>query len=208
MPTYKLTYFNGKGRAELTRLLFTAADVQFTDDRIDYYTDWPDLKPHTPNNQLPILDIDGKFIIPQSLSIARYIAREYGLAGKDTLSQAYADSIVETFDDLHVEFGKTLNEKDEVKKAELTERFRKEILLRYLGNLEKILKQNKDGTGYFVGDSLTWADLQAFHILDITLGDDDEEILKQYPKLGGLRQRIGNLPRISSYLQTRPQSKV
>uniref|UniRef100_A0A0L8GDQ8 GST N-terminal domain-containing protein n=1 Tax=Octopus bimaculoides TaxID=37653 RepID=A0A0L8GDQ8_OCTBM len=45
MPTYKLTYFNGKGRAELTRLLFTAADVEFTDHRIDYYTDWPEIKP-------------------------------------------------------------------------------------------------------------------------------------------------------------------
>ncbi|CAI9723459.1 glutathione S-transferase 1 [Octopus vulgaris] len=207
MPTYKLTYFNGKGRAELTRLLFTAADVEFTDHRIDYYTDWPEIKPHTPNNQLPVLEIDDKHQIPQSLSIARYIAREYGLAGNGNLNQAYADSIVETFDDLHVEFGKTLNEKDEKKKAELTLRFRKETLPRYLGNLEKALKRNNEGTGYFVGDSLTWADLQAFHILDITLGDDDE-ILKQYPKLEGLRQRIENLPRISIYLQTRPQSKV
>ncbi|XP_052824048.1 S-crystallin 4-like [Octopus bimaculoides] len=132
---------------------------------------------------------------------------EWRLAGNDTLDQAYADSIVETFDDLHVEFGKTLNEKDEKKKAELTLQFRKETLPRYLGNLEKALNRNNGGTGYFVGDSLTWADLQAFHILDITLRDDDE-ILKQYPKLEGLRQRIGNLPRISSYLQTRPQSKV
>jgi glutathione S-transferase len=38
MPSYTLTYFNGRGRAELTRLVFAAAGVQYEDKRI---TDWP-----------------------------------------------------------------------------------------------------------------------------------------------------------------------
>lgn len=207
MPSYKLTYFNGKGRAELTRLLFNAADVDFTDNRIDYYNDWPDIKPHMPNNQLPVLEIDGKYKLPQSLTIARYVARLYGMAGKDLFSEAWADYIVETFDDLHVEFGKTLNEKDEQKKAKLTRTFRETILPRFLNNMEKTLKTNCGGEGYFVGDSLTWADLQAYHILDITTYDCPE-VLKDYPKLEGLKRRIENLPRIAEYLQSRPPSKI
>ena len=35
-PTYKLTYFNGRGRAEIIRLVLTAADVPFEDYRIDH----------------------------------------------------------------------------------------------------------------------------------------------------------------------------
>lgn len=38
MPSYKVTYFNGKGRAELSRLILTAAGVEFTDERV---TNWP-----------------------------------------------------------------------------------------------------------------------------------------------------------------------
>ena len=38
MSSYKLTYFNGRGRAELARLIFSAAGVSFEDERI---SDWP-----------------------------------------------------------------------------------------------------------------------------------------------------------------------
>lgn len=38
MSEIKLTYFNGRGRAELTRLIFAAAGQKYTDERI---LDWP-----------------------------------------------------------------------------------------------------------------------------------------------------------------------
>lgn len=52
MPTYKLTYFNFKGRGELMRLIFAAACQQFTDERIEMQ-DWPDIKPsaHIPSSR-------------------------------------------------------------------------------------------------------------------------------------------------------------
>ena len=43
MP-YKLTYFNGRGRAELSRLIFAQAGVQYEDVRIER-ADWLQLKP-------------------------------------------------------------------------------------------------------------------------------------------------------------------
>lgn len=46
MATYKLTYFNGRGRAEVARLLFAAADVTYEDVRIDAAKgEWAKLKP-------------------------------------------------------------------------------------------------------------------------------------------------------------------
>jgi prostaglandin-H2 D-isomerase / glutathione transferase len=44
MSQYKLTYFNGRGRAEGVRLLFAAAGVDYEDVRIEK-EQWPELKP-------------------------------------------------------------------------------------------------------------------------------------------------------------------
>ena len=43
MSEYKLTYFNGRGRAEFTRLIFTAAGQKFTDERFEL-SEWPSKK--------------------------------------------------------------------------------------------------------------------------------------------------------------------
>ena len=51
MPKYKLTYFNLKGRGELSRLVLVAAGVEFEDIRIEYdynkrgSEQWTELKP-------------------------------------------------------------------------------------------------------------------------------------------------------------------
>lgn len=43
MPSYKLKYFNAKGRAEVVRLIFAQAGVKYEDVRIDL-ADWPSHK--------------------------------------------------------------------------------------------------------------------------------------------------------------------
>lgn len=43
MPSYKLTYFNIRGRAELTRLVFAATGTQYEDNRIEREK-WPAMK--------------------------------------------------------------------------------------------------------------------------------------------------------------------
>ena len=43
-PKYKLIYFPVTARAEMTRLMFAAAGVEYEDYRIKW-EDWPTLKP-------------------------------------------------------------------------------------------------------------------------------------------------------------------
>ena len=46
MPGYKLYYFDGRGKAELTRLRLTAGGIAFEDYRVPR-DEWPTLKPST-----------------------------------------------------------------------------------------------------------------------------------------------------------------
>ncbi len=44
MVHYKLTYFNGRARAEIIRLIFAVADEKYEDVRVER-DKWPALKP-------------------------------------------------------------------------------------------------------------------------------------------------------------------
>ena len=44
MSTYKLTYFNFRGRAEIIRYILAQAEVEYEDLRISF-EEWPALKP-------------------------------------------------------------------------------------------------------------------------------------------------------------------
>lgn len=48
MPQFKLTYFDGPGRAELIRLIFAAAKVDFEDHRFGF-DEWAKIKPGKKN---------------------------------------------------------------------------------------------------------------------------------------------------------------
>ena len=97
MPSIKLTYFNLRGRGELPRLLLAYAGVSYEDERIVLpWVDpkpWTDLKPHTPYGQLPIMLWNGEEIA-QCLGVARFLAKEFGLAGRNNLEAAQVDEIV------------------------------------------------------------------------------------------------------------------
>lgn len=48
---------------------------------------------------LPVLEIDGK-AVSQSNAIARYLAQQYGLSGKDEWEALQCDVLVDTLGDL------------------------------------------------------------------------------------------------------------
>ena len=129
MQHYKLHYFNLRGRAELARLVLHQAGVEFEDYRFER-AEWPQLKSSYlliffflwlmfsfhewltcsfvslsisfsdyPFGQVPVLEVDGK-MLAQSHSIARYLARQHGLAGRDDWEQAQADVYADCINDL------------------------------------------------------------------------------------------------------------
>ncbi|CAF3454297.1 unnamed protein product, partial [Rotaria sp. Silwood2] len=83
----KLYYFNLQARGELTRLILAVAGQKYEDIRFDF-NQWPEFKSKMILGQCPVLELADGTQIPQSLAIARYVAREAGLAGSNNLEAA------------------------------------------------------------------------------------------------------------------------
>ncbi|VDM77850.1 unnamed protein product [Strongylus vulgaris] len=60
------------------------------------------MKPEMPFEQLPVLEIDGQQLA-QSYAICRYLARQFGYAGKTPFEEAVVDSIADQIKDYMIE---------------------------------------------------------------------------------------------------------
>jgi len=139
MPAIKLTYFDLRARAEPARLLLAYSGQSYEDKRIpapwDAPETWAAMKKTLAFGQLPKLEWDGTTIYT-SLSIARFLAREFGLMGRNSIESAHVDEIVDVIQD-------TLNAgytaafmKDEKAKAEATAKHTGETIPKMLEQLE------------------------------------------------------------------------
>ena len=205
MSSYKLYYFETRGRAEIARLIFAAAGQKYEDIRWSH-SEWPTHKGETPLGQIPVLEVDG-VKIPQSMTIARFLAKQFQLAGRDNFEQAKVDAVVDTINDLAAAFTPIQLEKDPVKKQEATKKFFDEQLPKHLQNLEVLAKLYGNGGPYFVGNHLTWADLLLHRVSDTALGVD-ANVLDKYPFLKQIRAEVEKQPKIAEYLKNRPQTAV
>jgi len=213
--TFKLYYFDARGKAEFIRLILAAADKKYEDSRFPINfggenKEWQAIKPSMPFEQVPVLEItdNGNTTkVGQSTAIARFLAQRFDLAGKTDLEQTLTHMYVEEVNDTTGDFGKIFREKDEEKKKQLIEEFKKNTLSKNLGFFEKHLAKNN--TGFLVGSSLTWADLAVFNLLDSIknhLGQGGECPCDQYPNLKKLKENVEKTPRIAKWLETRPKT--
>ena len=200
MSSYKLHYFNARGRAEVSRLIFVVAGEKFEDARIEM-NDWPNHKASMPLGQLPVLEYNGKKI-PQSISIARFLAKQFGLAGKDNLEQAQVDSVVDTIGDCVTKYVVARFEKDPEKKEAALKVFFSEELSKHLKNLETLANHYSNGGPYFVGNQLTLADLFFYDIGENFL-QENANSLNEFPWLQKNRQQVASNPRIAEYVKNR-----
>ena len=125
--------------------------VEYEDCRITQ-DQWAALKPKTPFGSLPLLCYNG-MELAQSMTIARFLARELNLSGKTRCEEAQVDMVVDCIVDLFEVLVKAHFEKDETKKAELMDKMQKETVPTAMANLEAILAKN--GGKYMVGNDVS-----------------------------------------------------
>ncbi|XP_046646250.1 glutathione S-transferase 1-like [Daphnia pulicaria] len=202
MSNYKLIYFNVRGRAELSRLILSCANVPFEDYRIEH-SDWPAIKQDMPFKQIPVLQVDGVNLLAQSNTIARYLARQHQLAGQNEWEQSQADMFIDCVYDLHAGMRPVAREKDPEKQQEIFDKVNEEMIQPHAKKIEEILIKN--GSGFLVGNALTWADIAYYAYFTTPMMDRlGGQVLESHPHLKKLIQHVGDIPTIKKYIETRP----
>ena len=203
--SYKLYYFESRGRAEPSRIILACAGVKYEDVR---YTkeQWAEFKPKTPFGSMPVWEEDGKMLAGSTV-IARYLGEKYGLAGGNAWENAQVANIVDFISDFGREISKVFFEKDEEKKKELLKNFKSEVAPKFLGKLNELA--NNDSS-FLWGNKPTWADFILFAILEPrgfcnALGRED---LSSYPALEKFVSTISALPNIVKWIKERPDSTL
>ena len=204
MATYKLTYFNIKGRAELIRWIFVEAGVQYEDYRMAD-DEWPKLKPKTPFNAFPTLEVDGK-MLGGSVPIARYLAEKYGLAGSNDLENAELAGIADMLNDMTSVIYDLIQAKNEAVKAETKKDLLEKTFPNNLGVLQARITANGCPEGWIFGSKMTYADIYVALTVDV-VKLIDENAFNAYPAILKLRAAVEAQPKIAKWIKDRPQTQ-
>jgi len=207
MSNHKLIYFDGRGLAEVSRLLLAYSGIEYEDYRFKQVLDAsgnPDrseflnLKPTLPFGQVPVLVVDGE-MIPQSRVIERYIARKAHLLGSSDIETTRLEAISESLRDMRDGFMKV--REDEAKKAE----YISNTLPPALAALTKYV--SKSGSpGFSVGNHLSYADFLVYYTLWV-YNDMKVMPLESFSEpLRAIYNTVADNDRVKSYVEARKPS--
>ena len=189
--------------AEAPRLLFHYTNIEYEDLMSwDYYDkEWSEVKPNIPFKQLPMLVIDKKYEICQSMAIMTFIENLAGINITDPILNAKANAIMQSSQELFMPLNPTVNfatgDKFIKKKDEMMP-----FLLSRFEDLEKVLKENNKK--FFIFDEPRACDFVTFHHLDLSKLLD-LTIIKKFPRLEKFLEDIMLIDSVKSYLDKRPK---
>lgn len=223
----KLTYFNGRGLAEVSRLLFAASKTEYTDFRYpftmmewsrykvvheEFDKDKADDKLWRSMEKLPFLEI-GDDLIFHSKSIERFLAKRFLMMGKNSLEEAFINSICDTISDLKSEY--QFIKLCSAEKKTLAKEYFQKTLPNCLNDLDRIISSKNMNLDYIVeldtyviGEQLSLADIVIFSFL-ADFFDDKADVLKAYENCNTLKEivkTVGNKECIKKWLTERPET--
>merc|ERR1712037_318017 len=176
---------------------------EFEDKRIKM-EERPQVKPTTKCGFVPELTWDDKLLV-QSNAIARFVAREVGIAGKSNVEMAQCDAVVDFCSELAEASVSIKFAPDDEKKKAALEKFNPKLDA-FIKNIEKILEEN--GGEWMVGKEFTWADLYVAYVLNQYIGGfAGVEWKDKTPKLLAHQTKVFNIPKIKAYLDKRPHTE-
>jgi len=118
--------------------------------------------------------VHGDLVIGQTAAILLYLGPRLGLAGRGEadalwahqLQLTIADVVAEAHDTHHPIAVSQYYEDQKPAALQRAQAFRQERIGKYLGWFERVLTLNARGDGHLVGDSLSYADLSLFQLVE------------------------------------------
>lgn len=195
MTQLTLTYFDAPtSRGEECRLALFLAGVDFVDNRIAGEA-WAGLKPNMPFGCLPVLELEGKPKVSQSVAILSWVGRRYGLLPKDDWEALRLESLLCATEDLRAVIGTTFGiaDPEELKR-------RREALVE--GPLRSwATRMERQILGPFAGGAeLSVADIKLFVVIGWlkkgVLDHVPPDVLAPFPKLEALFTAVSRHPKV------------
>uniref|UniRef100_A0A914EEU7 glutathione transferase n=1 Tax=Acrobeloides nanus TaxID=290746 RepID=A0A914EEU7_9BILA len=154
---------------------------------------------------MPVLEVDGK-PLAQSYAINRFLARKYGLAGKDDWEASQLDSIADFKTDFQIEIrpylivavGMAQGDKEKLFNEVFKPAFEK-----FAPVLLKLLQES--GSGFYGKNGVSWVDFELAG-LTLTMSGMHPELLEKYPELVKHMEKVHALPQLKNYIETRPKT--
>lgn len=194
MTAASLTYFRGRGRAETTRWMLAATDVEFTNVAIDTPEELAALRASgkLPFDQMPLLEMDG-LRLSQSSAMFRYLARRGGLYGTNDVDALWCDMIAGVVADFaEASLQAAFKPSAAVAVADLEARFTK-FGPRFEARIED------QGSGFCAADRMTFADVVLAEALSSYL-EWCPDILGGTPRLNALYHHVTDATGVADYL--------
>ena len=189
--------------AEAPSLLFHYTNIEYKNIMSwDYYDkEWSEVKPKIPFKQLPMLVIDKKHEICQSMAIMTFIENLAGINITDPILNAKANAIMQSAQELFMPLNPTVNFATGEKFAKKKENMIPFLMSRF-EDLENAMKENDKK--FFIYNEPRACDFVTFHHLDLSKLLDSE-IIKKFPRLEKFLEDIMSISSIKSYLDKRPK---
>lgn len=210
----KLTYFNGRGNAEVSRMILHLAQVDFEDVRAGKHFEWQTAKEaglYGANlNRLPVLTWDG-IEIGQTKAIERFLAKRYGMLGTHDVETAQIEAVVEHVTDIRLAI-RDIKARREKGSNELNEALAEFMsteadggAMHWVSRIEKYLEGHE---GYAVGAQLSLADLYLQQLITYSLADADQDLMmSRYPRIAMIVQNVNDILSTAGFDEKFPLSQ-
>ena len=219
------------GRGEFIRLMFELARVNYIDHGVKdgkppekdelksvYTSSVLDFAKKGGNVDFPFFAPPaikkGDFVLSQTPTIMKYLGKKFGFYPSSEEDEFHGDALMAFLTDFIAEGRLVFHPKNfnltyfnQIEEAKpYIKWFEDERMPFFMSYLEKVLEfQVKKGkeNGFFVGETLTYVDVAAFHVITAAASQFPaayDIAVSKTPLLGQHRERISKVPNIAAYL--------